>query len=595
MSFKGESSLAGVRLQYESQLAEMTKELMTAQKAAPMLVAANQRIAELEASAKTTHSRLSTIIDADALQQEQVRLLRQALDAERRKVGELEERMQADQAQSEKKLQAERDRNAALEAEIQRVRDDLEDYQAGVIAEQTRQHEAQLAKALEDADAALMAKAKVAGDRMAKQGMVWAFSMLKELWNEIVMERQIKKLGGKAVRRMMNADLSWAWSNWKDTVFEELWTQQNKRKLEWCRSKIDARHLTHALEQWCVASREMRIENNAARPLRRLEMKHACQGWRQLCLALRTARRTMEAMARRRRHKWMSGGWVLWVVRARCLRMVAMFTADLHSAVIELSAPKLGASIVELRGLEEQRREERLQRAQKHAQQVNDLKRANARILHEFAEAEDDFRRHEKHWQEYELHWQDAERRWRHAGVVDRVLEAVFGTAEQVEHAWPEAAGSTQLEKQRSRKRSSSAGKSRGGGGGSGLQVVARPRGKVPTRPAPRAPLRLPSPYKDEWPASPAKADAAAVSPATAEGPTGHTSSISGFYYEEEAPPPPPPPVATAAAASAAAGERNNRLRARRQDKPGPRSQPFEVSDDAEIPPGRYYYQAASL
>jgi hypothetical protein len=624
-------AMNALRLHYEAELDSMTKQLIEAKKLDQQLLVANQRIVELEASLKSTSKRLSAVMDADAFQQEQVRVLREQLEAERLK-------SEAERGAGARVLEAERRKSEALEAEAQQARhetqqahNELADYKLKIAAEKRRDEEHLAAQALAAADGQKMLKAQKAAKALRSQDLCWGFLRLVENWEEANYQKKVlqyldlvgrrlknvsstwaftqwkgqaeelrffKDKSESSLRKMMNECLTWGFVGWKSAFSDAFERLALERKLNYLMRKLAYTHMRDTLAIWEAGAAVEKKHKRAAEPLRFIEMKGAFKLWREIIQTVMQATSTIAVMARRRRHTRLSAALWRWGVRARYQVLLACWNADLHSAVKELTAPRLEASISELRELEARRGEERASRAQKHAQQVTELKRVNARILHEFAEAEQDFRRHEREWQDYERRWLDAEQRWRRAGVLDRVLEAVFGTTADVEQAWPHLQQQPQQkqQKQQQRRPEKRLRKRRQQQQQQQQQPPPPPPPPPPqmaewpraatvsvafgARPQERAPLRLPSPYKDEWPTmpSPYKDEW----PSKDEGPTGHTSAVIGLdgflersgsrYYEEEdaelifrhefGPSQRPLP------APAAAHEGGNRLRARRSPPP---------------------------
>ena len=624
-------AMNALRLHYEAELESMTKQLIEAKKLNQQLVVANQRIVELEASLKSTSKRLSAVMDADAFQQEQVRVLREKLEAERLK-------SEAERGAGARMLEAERCKSEALEAEVQQARHETQqahnefaEYKLKIAAEKRRNEEDLAAQALAAADVQKMLKAQKAAKALRSQDLCWGFLRLVDNREEANYQKNVlqfldlvrrrlknasttwafshwkgqaeelrffKEKSESSLRKMMNECLTWGFVGWKSAFSETFERLALERKLNYMMRKLAYNHMRDTLAIWEAGAAVEKKHKRAAEPLRFIEMKGAFKLWRKIIQTVMQATSTIAVMARRRRHTRLLSSLWHWGVRARFQLLLACWNADLHSAVKELTAPRLETSISELSELEARRGEERASRAQKHAQQVTELRRVNARILHEFAEAEQDFRRHEREWQDYERRWLDAEQRWRRAGVLDRVLEAVFGTTADVEEAWPHLQPQQpqqpqpQQQKQQQRRPEKRLRKRRQEQQQQQQQQQQPPPPPPPewpraatvstaigARPQERAPLRLPSPYKDEWPTMPLPYKD--EWPKKDEGPTGHSAVIGldGFlersgsrYYEDEdaeliyrhefGPSQRPLPVL------AAAHERGNRLRARRSPPP---------------------------
>lgn len=122
------SSPSAVRVQYEAELAVLNNQLIDAKQHEAELAAANRRIAELEASSRSTSARLASIVEADALQEEEVRLLRDRLRAEQKHATSLDEQLHIERARAD-----------SLAADLATIRSEFARYRADVEGEQKRQ------------------------------------------------------------------------------------------------------------------------------------------------------------------------------------------------------------------------------------------------------------------------------------------------------------------------------------------------------------------------------------------------------------------------------------------------------------------------
>lgn len=382
----------------EEREAETHNELLLAKQDQVALAAANRQLEELQRSNAASADKLTSLSEAESLNQQKHTLLLDALDAERKR-----------RAGTEDELEGARREIASLREELRRCRDDLsrtaEERSAGgaeLEAERTRLVEMGARAGQLDAQYRAFVAQKEAEDRQRAAA------------ERQRVQLQQSQAAARAATLLTRNEKAWAWGMWSSAYWRER-EQSHKKAI-----------VVRVFSQWLQ------------RPL-----LHAFIHWRHVRHLIRRLARKAQVIANFRKH-FMSDCWKVWSLHMRAAvrhdrGVLIAQTAELRAVL----GPE-GVPLEELHGaireLETLRREERARleaevsalsdalRAQHEGyerlhEQCERLRRSNARVLAQFEAAEIEFL--------------DAERLRADAPpstVVGRIVEAVFGPENRPEH-----------------------------------------------------------------------------------------------------------------------------------------------------------------
>ena len=224
----------------EQREAETHNELLAAKHDQVALAAANRQLEELQRSASGTTDKLSSLIEAETLNQQKHTLLLDSLDAERRRRASVEAELDAlrnELLQSREELARTRDELTRAGAELVHAREEHARQATSSHDDHVQHEHAMRAAQAQHAEALQALEARHAAELSAEQARLREVSaQFSGLSADIAQEKAHREelarsqAAARAAARFYRAEMIWAWNKWAATHWKTT-AEEHRRQL----------------------------------------------------------------------------------------------------------------------------------------------------------------------------------------------------------------------------------------------------------------------------------------------------------------------------------------------------------------------------